>query len=385
MKNIIILYTVVFMLFASCNKTQKQEKDDMKCYEFSLETVDKDLMKDLSVEFQALELTDKSVVGSIDQIVEHGDTIFVSDGSEYRLLAFYKNGNFIAQVGSRGEGPGEYTGIASYFVDPAKSRIGIYDEDVSKMLYYNLNDFSFIDEKSYEGVVAGCCLPFGDSLIWYNQAFEGEDSDSYFIVTDSGGKVTSSFVKKEFKSGYLTGCSTPMYTCDGKVYGYTPYSPVVYELTDSDAKIAFEMEFKDFDMPSVDYLNQVSSSGQSNSLFKTLRESGLISYYSVSETTSTICITVMVKGEKYCGIVDKATGRTAFMTLDDMARELGVGAIRYFIPGSLGDCVLAMVDPMEVKERIAEGEKVDDSLKSMVENSDDNANPIIAKIAFYKL
>ncbi len=386
MKNRYLFYILILFLLASCGQKQNNENSSMvNSYEFSLASGSEELLENVSVEFQTLELTEKSIVGSIDQIVEYGDTLFISDGSEYRLLAFTKTGKFIGQIGSRGEGPGEYSGIASFFIDADKSQIGIYDEDVCKMLYYNLSDFSFIDEKSYEDIVAGCCLPDGDSLIWYNQAFEGENSDSYFIVTDPAGKVTSSFVKKDFKTGYLTGCSTPMYICDGKIYGYTPYETTVYELSDDASKAVFKLKFKEFETPSIEYLNKISSSCQSSSLYKSLKDSGFISYYSVSNTTNTLCTTVMAKGEKYCGLAELSSGKTYFTTQEEMANKLGLGNIRYFIVGSIGESVLAIIDPMEVKDRVSSGMQLNESLRSIVETSDDNANPIIAKIAFCNL
>ena len=87
-------------------------------------------------------------------------------------------------------------------------------------------------------------------------------------------------------------------------------------------------------------------------------------------------MTVIRQNEKYFGIADRCSGGTYFGRLDDLAEQLRIGSILYFVPNSINDGLLAIIDKDEIKDNNINNLRPE--LQYMIDN--DNDNPIIAII-----
>lgn len=378
-----IILAALVVLGASCGRRQsdKDGEAEIPAVSFSLTEKSADLSS-LDISFLTLEQTDKSVVGDIGAIETCDSTFILSDSSNYVLLEFNRNGKFIRQIGTRGNGPGEYIDVTSFFFDKTKNIVGVYDEQQSKLLLYDYTTARLKEELEFPDIVTGGCIPSGDSLIWYNQGYEGENSDRYFLVSDYKGKISNSFVEKKFKSGYMTGVAYPFYRLDGKIYGYTPYDMTVYSLTSTEAVPAFRIEIDGMSTPSVEELNKLSDNGQSYGLFNALSTSGFISFFRVLETESVLSLTAIANKEKFSGLYDKNTGNSVFMKNELLAGRLGLGKSFQVTPFSMDGCILAVIEPMAVREAIEEGMDIHPALAGVINDLPEDSNPIIAKIRF---
>lgn len=334
------------------------------------------LIDSLDVAFVQFEETDNSLIKSIGRIEQFGNRLIVGDDMTYRIMTFTEDGRFISTVGTRGEGPGEYLQFSSFFINEGGNEIGIVDNEKRKVIYYNLDDYSFKRELSYSPISSGCGVPTGDDMIWFNQSYEGDTKDSYFVVTDSLGEIKNKFVPKKFISGYLTGSDYPIYTLYGKVYGYTPYELTLYELNADSAKVRYRFEIDGFKTPDVAFLNEISENGKSNSLFDALSKSDFISYYDILETKHLICLTIIKQGQTHIALLDKDSGLKLFMPQDEFSKRLQLGRIEYLIPDKINDGLPAIIDKSQfMPDEVA---MLPDSLQQLINN--DNANPIVAII-----
>lgn len=365
-------------LLASCSKAP-DNNNQAQTITFELSNTADKLLSDIDIDYMVLN-DSNAIIGSVDKVRQNDSVIFISDSEEYKLLAFDSNGNYIGQIGSKGQGAGEFIRLSTFFIDSDNNRIGIWDEERRKVIYYDLHTFNLIEETSYPEIVSSCCVNKGNSLIWYNQEYEGSNSGYYFISTGSDGKITNRYVPKYFKSGYQTGSSQPLYSVNNKVYGYTPYQMTLYELNDSSFNPYLNISVKDFDTPSTDYLNRISDNGRSNSLFSNLEQSDYISFYSVYEGETILLVNIIRSNERFVGIYDKLRGNSYMFEKSKFAEMLKLGAISYFVPNTLDGKIIGVLDRFRLSELASEGIVLDERLSNLL--SDDNENQILVKIGF---
>lgn len=371
----IIIMTISFVLSSSCNQRRDDESIAEGIIKFIPDKNDSTLLKDISV--QLLQLDDSIPIGSIESIIQAGDTLIVNDSQQNIVLAFDRSGLFIDRIGSRGQGHGEYLKTTEVFLDRQQHRIGVLDDRLEKILYYSLNNFSFIDVWSYpDHILTDFCLPFDNGYIWYNQTYDGENSDWYFITTDAEGNLTGKYVRKDFKSGYFTGASEPLYTIGGELYGYTPYDMTIYHFKPGKSVTERKIEIERYSTPPLEYLNACSNGGKSPTLFKGLENSDYIRFYSISEGNSLLLVNMKIQQQGYFGIENKATGTTAFMTKEQFDEKLGLGKTFFPIDGKIDGKILLAINVEDLKDAIASGQSVDPRLKEIAATGNDN--PVIA-------
>ncbi len=97
-----------------------------------------------------LELTDQSMIGKLyfgERVLLMEDYIVIKDGL-HMVYLFDCNGKFIRTIGSKGQGPGEYTHVSDIAVDERNQFIYIAGDQ--KILQYHFNG-CFISEQTVPG------------------------------------------------------------------------------------------------------------------------------------------------------------------------------------------------------------------------------------------
>lgn len=129
----LLLSTILLTIVPSCSNREKIGSETIGIEKSELETKFSDEFSELydSVEFIPLETQDSSLFASISQAIITDDAIFVratfsDDSAEARILQFGKDGSFVQQIGSIGEGPGEYMSIDQMVI--VKDTIYAFDE-----------------------------------------------------------------------------------------------------------------------------------------------------------------------------------------------------------------------------------------------------------------
>lgn len=77
--------------------------------------------------FVPLETTDASLLGNIKQIEFCDGKYYIYDGKEDKLKVFSSTGKFLFDIGIRGDAPGEYLSINSFFINREDKKVGISD------------------------------------------------------------------------------------------------------------------------------------------------------------------------------------------------------------------------------------------------------------------
>jgi hypothetical protein len=99
-----------------------------------------------SVKTIILEEHDYAVIGMINELQVFEDNIFILDNFyAKKLFVFDKNGKFIRQIGSKGQGSGEYSSIEDFCINREKREIYILDDNGSRVFVYNLDTGKYLN------------------------------------------------------------------------------------------------------------------------------------------------------------------------------------------------------------------------------------------------
>ena len=169
MKNAVFLLSILLLL-SGCGKKEKKESEAV----VSIIACDPAIAKKIDLSnisknntFIQLETNSKCLMGGIVGKIEIvNEKIFIYDPKmPGRLYCFDLNGKFLFQVGSVGQGPGEYISLVDFTIDKENEWLWLGD-NFNKLFKYDLDgnfiesfttdfslrNFSLIDEK--EGIMA---------------------------------------------------------------------------------------------------------------------------------------------------------------------------------------------------------------------------------------
>lgn len=98
--------------------------------------------------FLPLETSDRSLLGSIDQLEVWKDRIYLLDTYKTNAVLVFSatDGKFIHKIEGRGNGPGEFLSPHSFWIDRSDGSLYILDRMMSKLLRYDLESLDYEEE-----------------------------------------------------------------------------------------------------------------------------------------------------------------------------------------------------------------------------------------------
>ncbi|MDR0574966.1 MAG: 6-bladed beta-propeller [Tannerella sp.] len=130
-----------------------------------------------SIEYIELKTPEDVIITKIGIIKQVDDFLIIN--ANYVVYLFHKNGQFIRQIGSRGQGPGEY--ILPYSIDIDHKKKEIVISDTYQLLFYDL-DGNFLRSKKW--MEAGYIGIF-DSTLWMGDIIYSANLQKYKAVAVS--------------------------------------------------------------------------------------------------------------------------------------------------------------------------------------------------------
>jgi hypothetical protein len=144
MKQFIFL-SIIVVFCVSCKEKRQHIKYNNATYTINLDSVKmEETPLKTSVIFKnvrtiILEDHEYAVIGVIDRIQVFENYIFVLDARKaQKLFVFDRNGKYIRQIGSRGQGPGEYIHLNDFCISKEKREIYLLD-NLRKILVYDMD------------------------------------------------------------------------------------------------------------------------------------------------------------------------------------------------------------------------------------------------------
>ena len=159
-----LFYFVISLLFSGCVQQtghMKKEQSDFITIDFEqcYNTEQQMMISEIAdqVEYIELKTPNDIIISRIMDVIHFDDYLIIKSRSIVYL--FHKNGDFICQVGSRGQGPGEYDYVYSVEFDFHKKEIII--SDYFQLLFYDLEG-KFLRNRNVRSLELG----LSDSILW---------------------------------------------------------------------------------------------------------------------------------------------------------------------------------------------------------------------------
>lgn len=159
------LFFILLCILCSC-KNEKTMPHHNASYIIDIDTIERKDTLYTSTIFKSvrhiiLEEHDYAIIGHIDAIQTFDDYLFILDIWKANKLFVFdrKTGKYIRQLGSMGNGPGEYIRLRDFCFDFEKREIYLLDDWGKKIFKYNLDNGDYIgsiqlpDDITYEYVV----------------------------------------------------------------------------------------------------------------------------------------------------------------------------------------------------------------------------------------
>jgi len=140
----LLKFVLLLTLFSCCTNNKKSDGLHIN-NSLHIVDLDKGLKRDTlftssifkSVRAIPLETNNNSILGRINKFLIYKNNIFVIDINQARgLFMFDINGHFIRKIGGIGGGPGEYTYISDFTINPDKDEVIIVGD--RKMFFFDI-------------------------------------------------------------------------------------------------------------------------------------------------------------------------------------------------------------------------------------------------------
>ncbi|MFN3554476.1 MAG: 6-bladed beta-propeller [Bacteroidales bacterium] len=99
------------------------------------------------VHYVVLETTQDALLHGVSKVLFHDGHFFISDNRN--VYQYDKKGSFIRQFGRLGHGPGEYSGMIRFTIDPVNEEVLIFSIRTHTMHAYCMKDGGILYEKEY--------------------------------------------------------------------------------------------------------------------------------------------------------------------------------------------------------------------------------------------
>jgi hypothetical protein len=330
----------------------------------------------LKQSFIKLETTDDCLLGYCDQIASIKKLLLIL--YDNKVFVFDRKGSYLTQINRKGQGPGEYLSITSFFINEKDNVICLIDGVNRKVLFFSLDNFQFISEikMSFKSSCASF-LPDGN-IIWNNTEYspKGVRVNDYLVKTDKNLNIISSHVEKQFVSGYVTGATITIYNVEENVFAYMPFSPVIYLVSQNDVSPAFQLSIDEKEFPSTKFL-QDKSANNSN-YFNDLIESDYVSHFQMEENTNDMCLFYIAKEQRFIGIYDKINRKTYHYSFENFQKDLRIGnTFTYLVSGKIDDHYIIPLALSDLKMEKESSYSFKEPLNTLIEKSQEDDNPIL--------
>lgn len=138
------IYPFIFLFLISCNINKENNNKEICNIEFKQDYISNYKHLNIVDSTKLICLSENAEkdlqIKQIDKICLKNNLIYIADTYLKRLIVFDCKGNALYQIGSLGNGPGEYSSIADFYV--TDSHIYLYDSAKQKILLFdNKNNY----------------------------------------------------------------------------------------------------------------------------------------------------------------------------------------------------------------------------------------------------
>jgi hypothetical protein len=222
---------------------------------FSVETISVDItsndemrLSDYFEDFRFVKLftDEKTLIGEISKVQIHHQKIYVSDGSS--MFIFSEKGELLSGFNHVGIGPGEYQGIADFYI--SGTDIVILNRSQQKLLRYDAsgkckNEFRL-------GYWAMKFSPAADSLLWIFCGYELGDKNSFRLHLTQNNQIIRQFLPvNPVQARYLHVSAPSNFFKYGEMLNFFEiFNDTVYSLRNEKIERRYCIDYQGHNIPS---------------------------------------------------------------------------------------------------------------------------------------
>ena len=383
MKKIILFFLFVFFL-CGCENSKKNKSEENfdfipsnRVTRLEKITFDDNRFID-SCTFVALESSLKALIGYISQMTVYNNRYYILDGQRMQLKVFDSAGNFLLNIGSKGNGAEEYLSIGAFVINEKDNKICLFDPACSSVHEYRLDGhfikstkyedgrLDAIKDATWEGDYIYCFL----NQTFFNSVMCFKISDKDYSVNDEWGEYP---VKSDKQEGYSIA-KHPFSCYKGELHCISLYSDTIFSYKNGELSPCLLIETGKPNIPSDYFKGKPFEFEPQKAYYHMLAVQSYSPGFSVLYETGRYILTYFfLKNEYY--LIDKNT-KDVFYVENSMFPEFGS------VDCVSGDKLVEIFtqDNIEYyKSKIASDTfKCPQNLKNILDKYDlDNDNPIL--------
>ena len=278
MKNKALFIVTLFFLLGC-----KQEQSSTDILTLSVDLEQSSLRYDdvfSNAEIILLETTDSSLISKITNVDEYKSNYYIHDIRSVKALAFDYKGKFICQLGRKGQGPGEYSWLASIAIDKENDIIHLV-EPLGRFHNYS-PDGKYINSPKYPDGNDYQHLHHFDNYMAAWTISSGSQSDCIIIFNPETMEIVNSYCNgtRLLKEGNF-------YTYKNELFYYALLEPFrrVYKVSKDSLTLLYQWDFgnDNFDMYDLDLTYKDENYAKEYDLFWRYMKDGTVPYLVVEQ------------------------------------------------------------------------------------------------------
>ncbi|MDR1153097.1 MAG: 6-bladed beta-propeller [Bacteroidales bacterium] len=356
--------------------TQNPTVIDLTGFDLSNKQIsDADLFID-TMWYVPLETSDKCIIGETQKIELDRQSVFILDKySAKGLFRFALSGNFLNQIGSKGNGPGEFAGITDFLL--VEDKVAVYDQHKRKIHYYT-KDGAFLYDKSLPFICSQFeYLPCGQYLFYTFSEFNHHVPNirNYnVLLCDSSFNIVKRGMYVD-KDNTLRMNSNTIKKINGQIY-YNQYcNDTVYLINDTQIQRKYFVQLKN-PIPSSLY----KKGNEGRSFLRSIKE---YNCFSSIDAVTNDHLMFRIKGQdniQYTFVYSKHSGKTCYGVAFKGDRQLNPSYIKTLTASN--DTIIGLYQTEQIRQTSQNNPNLSPFLKGLVEKTSETDNPILT---FFKL
>ncbi|MDR1339659.1 MAG: 6-bladed beta-propeller [Prevotellaceae bacterium] len=323
-----------------------------------------------SYTFIPLETRGDNLIGGIKIAKIMDDRIFILDENYSKSIQVYTlQGKFISQIGSRGNGPGEYVNPMSFWIDKTSQTI-LVNGGTNQLIVYDLNTYEYLYSKKAPAFNTFISMSDGRYAWWTWLGYKKGEQTYDVMTTDSLFQNRQYCYPRDYDVEHEFLLTREVFhRVRDKTYFHKGHNPVIYEITSEGEKPAYRVVFGNHSFPPMDYLNALSNGMD-------LMNTEYVACYQLFETDSYILVGYLVNKDGRIGIYNKKENKTYryadFHSDGSLLKEVSL------IGATDDDRFILSLQAESLKRRYIQ----QDDLRELAKTVSEDDNPVICIVAF---
>lgn len=287
---------------------------------------------------------DNQLIGEPKSAVVVGDTVYMADMfKKPGVYAYDFTGKPVFVFNSRGQGPGEFLGIASFQVHPTS--VTVLDPMQVRMVSVDKDGHYLGSESTEPYHYPISFISDGKGGVWYDRGNNVTDNCSAELLYATPDSIIEVLAVPDNLNGFTFSASAPLYQVagSGEVRYLPSFQPVIYKCSEGEASPLYRFDFGG-KWPPADWLTEGE---HPFAVYQRVVEKGYINALNAFEDESTLGLTFKEgKDNLYLLLYDKASGKQRLFdcteTLD--MRPMAFHEGRLFVPFDEGFNFITLSD-----------------------------------------